>query len=68
MIFSPNSAFTWQLKGSEFAPVNRPNVTYYWPGKCKPRLANVFLKDGKLGHRSITLIECSEHNKHSDHR
>ena len=45
--------------------MNKPTVTYYWPGKCKLRLANVFLKEGKLGRSSITLIECSEHNKHS---
>ena len=35
------------------------------------RLANVFLKEGKLGRSSITSIECSEHNKHSqitDHK
>ena len=23
------------LKGPEFAPMYKPTVTYYWPGKCK---------------------------------
>ena len=53
------------LKRLEFAPMYKPTVTYYWPGMCKLRMANVFLKEGRLGRSSITSIECSEHNKHS---
>ena len=60
-----HSAFAWQLKRPEFAPMNKPTVTYYWPGKCYLRLVNMFLREGKLGRSSITLIECSKHNKHS---
>ena len=43
--------------------MNKPTLTYYWPGKCKLRLANVFLNQGKLGCSSITSIECSVHSR-----